>query len=88
MRIIMNKDKQRLATMLEEKKISKEDHDMLQTALKRKSFFAKMQSSIWLNPFQKIAGFKALILGMLVLISPASSMNLVGIPYCLAFHVR
>lgn len=64
----MNKDKQRLATMLEEKKISKEDHDMLQTALKRKSFFAKMQSSIWLNPFQKIAGFKALILGMLVLI--------------------
>ena len=64
----MNTEKARLDKMLVEKKISQEDYLILTNALKRKSFFAKMHSSFWLNPFQKIAGFKALVIGMVILV--------------------
>ena len=64
----MNTEKARLDKMLVDKKISQEDYSILANALKRKSFFAKIQSSFWLNPFQKIAGFKALIIGMVIMV--------------------
>ena len=63
----MNTEKTRLENMLRDNKISREDYDILASALKRKSFFTKMQSSLLLNPFQKIAGLNALVLGMIIL---------------------
>ena len=64
----MNTEKTRLDKMLSDNKISQEDYHILATALKRKSFFAKMHASLWLNPFQRIAGVKALIIGVVILI--------------------
>ncbi|MFA6302902.1 MAG: hypothetical protein WC627_07190 [Legionella sp.] len=64
----MNTEKTRLDTMLRDKKISQDEYQILAAALKRKSFFAKMESSLLLNPFQKIAGFKALMFGMIILL--------------------
>ncbi len=64
----MNTEKTRLERMLKENKIPQDDYTILLKSLKRKSFFTKLQSSFWLNPFQKIAGFKALIIGVLVLV--------------------
>ncbi len=64
---MMNTEKTRLENMLRDNKISREDYDILASALKRKSFFTKMQSSLLLNPFQKIAGLNALVLGMIIL---------------------
>ena len=62
----MKNDKERLMGMLNENKISQDDYNTLLVALEKKSFFLKLQSSLWLNPFQKIAGFKALIMGMMI----------------------
>ena len=64
----MNTEKARLDKMLHEKKISQDDYSILLQSLKRKSFFTKLHQSLWLNPFQKIAGFKALILGIFILV--------------------
>ena len=64
----MNNEKARLDKMLNEHKISQEDYSVLSKALHRKTFYTKMQSQFWLNPFQKIAGFKALLIGMIILL--------------------
>lgn len=64
----MNNEKNRLDKMLNEHKISQEDYSVLSKALHRKAFYSKMQSKFWLNPFQKIAGFKALVIGMMILL--------------------
>ena len=64
----MNQEKEHLMNMLKEKKISQEDYNLVLGALEKKSFFEKMSSSFLINPFQKIAGFKALISGMVVMI--------------------
>ena len=64
----MSTEKARLDKMLQEKKISQDDYRMLLSSIKRRSFFSKLQQSFWLNPFQKIAGFKALTIGMLILV--------------------
>lgn len=64
----MNNEKNRLDKMLNEHKISQEDYRVLSKALQRKVFYTTMQSQFWLNPFQKIAGFKALIIGMMILL--------------------
>ncbi len=63
----MSKDKERLDKMLQEKKISEADYKVLTAAMDKQSFFAKISGSFLINPFQKIAGAKALILGMIVL---------------------
>lgn len=64
----MNTEKTRLDKMLQEHKISEEDYAILATALKRKTIFNKIHSTFLLNPFQKIAGLKALFLGMITLL--------------------
>lgn len=64
----MNTEKARLDKMLQEQKISQEDYAILATALKRKTIFNKIHSTFLLNPFQKIAGIKALFLGVITLI--------------------
>jgi len=66
----MNKDKgkERLDSMLQEKKISEADYKVLIEAINKKSFFSKISSSLLINPFQKIAGVKALTLGITILV--------------------
>ena len=76
----MKNDKERLMVMLNENKISQDDYNTLLVALEKKSFFLKLQSSLWLNPFQKIAGFKALIMGMMILLA-MSGMGVIAKVY-------
>ncbi len=54
--------------MLEERKISQEDYLLLSNALKKKSVFANLENSILINPFKRIAGIKALLLGFILLV--------------------
>ena len=69
----MSYEKQKLASMLQENKISKNDYQLLMSAIEHQedqSLFA------WfINPFQKIAGYPALILGLLGIIL----LSLVGV---------
>lgn len=71
----MKNDKARLMDMLYEHKITQKDYNTLLAALQKKSFFSKMQSSLLLNPFRKIAGFKALVIGIIILFT----MSYVGV---------
>ena len=63
----MNTEKARLDKMLQEKKISQKDYNILITALDKKTFLSKISSSLLINPFRKIAGIRALILGLVIL---------------------
>jgi hypothetical protein len=67
MRFSMSHDKKRLIDMLEEKKISKSEYKTLVKALD-KSLNPKKVLCLLINPFEKIAGSNALILGMLMLL--------------------
>lgn len=71
----MNKEEQRLIAMLKENKISDDDYQMLRKALNKKSFCTLVENSMLINPFQKIAGFKALFMGLVLMII----MSLVGV---------
>jgi hypothetical protein len=64
----MNKNQEQLAKMLKENKISQEDYDILLGAMDKKSFFSKTNFLLLVNPFQKIAGVKALIFGLPILL--------------------
>lgn len=64
----MNNEKTRLDKMLQAQKISQDDYAILAAALKRKTIFNKIHSTFLLNPFQKIAGWKALLLGMITIV--------------------
>jgi len=68
MRSKMKHEKERLMTMLKDNKISQDDYNLLLGAIKKRSFFSKMSSSLLLNPFQKIAGGKALGIGIVILL--------------------
>jgi len=63
----MNKEKEHLMSMLKENKISEDDYNLLMGALQKKTFFEKISSSVLLNPFQKVAGFHALVVGVIIL---------------------
>ncbi|MDF1646856.1 MAG: hypothetical protein P1U61_07775 [Legionellaceae bacterium] len=76
----MNQGKERLDKMFQEKKISEADYKVLITAMDKKSLFKKIESSILINPFQKIAGLKALIWGMMILVS-MSFLGVIGQVY-------
>lgn len=75
----MNNDKEQLLAMLAANKISEADYNTLLVALKKKSFSSKLESSLWLNPFQKIAGFKALLLGTIILLLMSYTGVLAGL---------
>ncbi len=64
----MNKEEIKLLTMLKHNKISESDYQMLVTAINKPSFCTLIENSLLVNPFQKIAGFKALFLGIIVLL--------------------
>lgn len=68
MRSKMSKEKERLISMLKEKKVSEADYKLLSAALDKKSIFLNMESSMLINPFQKIAGLKALLIGLVIMI--------------------
>lgn len=71
----MKKEEQRLLTMLNEKKISGPDYEMLVNALGKKSFCTQIEESLLINPFQKIAGYNALLCGLVIMVA----MSLVGV---------
>lgn len=75
----MNKEQKRLLAMLEENKISETDYQLISSALNKKSVFTDIENSILINPFQKIAGFKALLLGLILMISMSLLGTVVGV---------
>jgi hypothetical protein len=71
---MMNKEQKRLLTMLQENKISVTDYQLISEALNKKSVFADIENSMLINPFQKIAGSKALLIGLILMVV----MSIVG----------
>jgi hypothetical protein len=65
----MNKEQKRLLTLLEQHKISYDEYIILQSALnpKHNKFFLILK--FLLNPFQTIMEFKAIIVGLLIILS-------------------
>ena len=63
----MSKEKERLMNLLNENKISEEEYKLLSGAIGKKSSAANLLFSLLINPFQKVAGFYALILGLIVI---------------------
>jgi len=64
----MSKEHEKLTNMLENGKISEEDYKLLSQALNKKSLSNKLENSLLINPYQKIAGIKALSLGLLMMV--------------------
>lgn len=71
----MNRENERLKIMLKENKISDSDFKLLAAALDKKSIFLNIESSMLLNPFQKIAGLNALLIGLIIMIG----MSIIGL---------
>jgi hypothetical protein len=67
MRTAMNNEKELLKSLLEENKISKKDYSLLLAAFAKKVPLADETLSLIANPFQKIAGFPALIFGIAII---------------------
>ncbi len=65
----MKNEKERLLCMLKENKITEHDYKILSAALDKKTSRISAFFSLLVNPFQKIAGLKALLLGMGVMIA-------------------
>lgn len=63
----MSKEQDRLLSMLNEKKITEEDYQLLSAALNKKNSSIYKLLLILTNPFQKIAGFRALVAGLMVI---------------------
>lgn len=62
----MNIEQQKLSAMLSENKISNEDYQLLLTAMERQNARQSI-FPLFINPFQKIAGYKALGLGLIMI---------------------
>lgn len=71
----MKKELERLLKMRKENKISERDFDMLSGALTKNSFCSTLENSMLINPFQKIAGFKALFIGLILMLV----MSVIGV---------
>ena len=64
----MSRDKAHLMSMLKDDKITQDDYNLLLAALNKKSFIERMSGAFLINPFQKIAGVKALFTGGIVML--------------------
>lgn len=64
----MKKELEQLLNMRKENKISESDFEILSEALTKNSFCSILENSILINPFQKIAGFKALFIGIIIML--------------------
>ncbi|MGA2655722.1 MAG: hypothetical protein ABSF18_07065 [Gammaproteobacteria bacterium] len=90
----MSKEKDKLLNMFKEKKISEKEYKFLSDALDKKSSLDDIESSILLNPFKKVAGMKALMIGVVImvlmsLLGVAAKMYLDGIfGSVLAFNIN
>jgi hypothetical protein len=73
----MHKNQEQLTNMLKANKISQEDYDILLGAMDKKSFFSSNNLSLLVNPFQKIAGIKALLFGLLIMLT-VSVLSAIG----------
>lgn len=71
----MSNEQERLIKLHNENKISTDDYKMLLSALNKKPSRAQLFFSFLINPFQKIAGVKALILGLIIM----ASMSYLGV---------
>ncbi len=65
----MPNDQERLTAMFKANKISEDDYKILSAALTKKTMPINRVFSILVNPFQKIAGFSALALGLVVIVA-------------------
>jgi len=65
---MMKKELERLLNMRKENKISESDFNMLSGALTKNSFCSTLENSMLINPFQKIAGLKALCIGIIIML--------------------
>jgi len=77
----MFKEKERLINMLDKNKISKEDYKLLSKALNSKGVYLCRFFAMLLNPFQKIAGLNALLMGFSIIIL----MSFIGVTAKLYF---
>jgi len=68
-RFKVRKENERLLNMLRENKITDADYKILSAALDKKSSLISSVFSLIVNPFQKIAGLYALLIGIGVIIS-------------------
>ncbi len=58
----------RLLNMYKENKITEEEYQLLINTLEKKSSFAHLVFSTIVNPFQKVAGIQALIIGLTIMV--------------------
>lgn len=63
----MSAEKERLLKMLDENKISENDYKILLAAIDSKNSKFKFIISLLVNPFQKIAGVKSLVIGVAII---------------------
>ncbi|MBN9230949.1 MAG: hypothetical protein J0I93_08870 [Legionella sp.] len=70
----MNTEEEKLLAMFNANKISASDYQMLIAAINKKSFCTQIENSWLVNPFQVIAGYEALFLGLVLIIV----MSLIG----------
>jgi hypothetical protein len=77
----MNAEKERLDKMLAENKISFNDYKILLAAINNKDSWIKATIAFLLNPFKKIAGFKALVIGLIIIIGMSYLGTIVKVYY-------
>ncbi|MBP9777662.1 MAG: hypothetical protein KBD25_00605 [Rickettsiaceae bacterium] len=63
----MTKEQDRLLNMLNDRKITKEDYRLLSAAVDKKQLFLDRCFQNIINPFKKIAGLKALLIGIVII---------------------
>lgn len=64
----MTHEKDRLLHMFNEKKISEKEYKLLASAIDQKPSLLNRVFSLMMNPFQKVAGFSALSVGLAIMI--------------------
>ena len=89
MRQNMTNEQERLDTMFRENKISGADYKLLSQALAKKAAPINATFSLLINPFQKIAGLPALVLGLVAILSMSylGTLGNMSFPGALDFSV-
>jgi hypothetical protein len=75
----MKHEKKKLLAMLNENKITKDDYQLLLNAIEGKS--QQSLYSWFINPFAKIAGFRALVIGIIIIIALSVSGEFAQVYY-------
>jgi hypothetical protein len=64
----MNNEIKKITQLLEEKKITEDEFNLLSDALVNNKKLSKFKWSFFINPFEKISGFQALFSGIIVIL--------------------